>query len=248
MSDQQQPATAPKSTRRPPPDPKAVATDLYTLNHLHPSTAHNSSILSRTLENSAAQGLPPIYSPRAFAKFLALQVKAINAKHCLEVGTLGGYGSIWLASENPGLKVTTLEFDPHHAEVARDNIATAGLTERITVHVGPAIETLPTVLSDIDAGKLETFDLVYIDADKGNNWNYFDAAIKGCRKGAVIMVDNVVQGGAIASEDEIWNTQEHVMGARRVIENAGKDKRVSATVIQTIGEGSHDGFLYAVVL
>ncbi|KAI4725514.1 O-methyltransferase-like protein family 3 [Aureobasidium sp. EXF-10728] len=247
MTEQQQASVPPKGVRRPAPGPKWIATDLYTLSHLDPPTAHNSAILKSTLANSLDQHLPAIYSSRAFAKFLALQAKAINAKHCLEVGTLGGFASIWFASENPSLKVTTLEYNPHHVEVARENIANAGLSDRITVYEGPAVDTLATVLSEIAAGKLPKFDLVYVDADKENNWNYFDAAVKGCRKGAVIIVDNVVQGGLIASEDKPIDYPEHVTGARKVIENAGKDERVTATVIQTVGEGSHDGFLFAVV-
>lgn len=247
MTEQQQASGPFTGVCNPGPDPKWVATDLYTLSHLDPSTAHNSTILKSTLDNSAAQGLPDIYSSRAFAKFLALQAKAIDAKHFLEVGTLGGFASIWLASENPGLKVTTLEYNPHHAEVARGNIANAGLSDRINVHVGPGMETLPTVLSDIGAGKLPKFDMVYVDADKENNWNYVDTAINGCRKGAVIVVDNVVQGGEIASGNDLSDKPKYVAGARKVIENVGKDGRVTATVIQTVGEGSHDGFLFAVV-
>ena len=231
----------------PEPSPTWAATDLYTLSHLDPSTAHNSAILKSTLGNSADQGLPDIYSSRAFAKFLALQAKAIDAKHFLEVGTLGGFASIWLASENPGLKVTTLEYNPHHAEVAEENIANAGLSDRIKVHVGPALQALPTVLSDIEAGKLPKFDMVYVDADKQNNWNYVNVTINGCRKGAVIVVDNVVQGGQIASGDDLSDKPQYVTGARKVIENVGKDERVTATVIQTVGESSHDGFLFAVV-
>jgi predicted O-methyltransferase YrrM len=250
MTDQQeqQASVPPKGVRRPAPSPKWIAADLYTLSHLDPPTAHNSAILKSTLNNSWNQELPAIYSSRAFAKFLALQAKAIDAKHCLEVGTLGGYASIWLASENLNLKITTLEFNPHHVQIARENITKAGLSGRITVHEGPGMETLPTVLSDIDAGKLPKFDMVYVDADKSNNWNYFDTAIRGCRKGAVVIVDNVVQGGLIASQDKPSEHAEYISGAREVIENAGKDERVSATVIQTVGEGSHDGFLFAVVL
>lgn len=247
MTEPQQASNPPKGVRRPAPDPKWVATDLYALSHLHPSTAHNSAILKSTLDNSAEQGLPAIYSSRACAKFLALQAKAIDAKHFLEVGTLGGFASIWLASENPNLMVTTLEYNPHHAEVARENISNAGLSHRITVHVGPAMETLPTILCDIYAGKLPKLDMVYVDADKENNWNYVDTAINGCRKGAVIVVDNVVQGGQVASEDDPSDMPQNVTGARKVIENVGKDGRVTATVIQTVGEGSHDGFLFAVV-
>jgi predicted O-methyltransferase YrrM len=230
----------------PAPSPTWIAADLYTLSHLDPTTAHNSTILKNTLDNSLNQDLPDIYSSRAFAKFIALQAKAIDAKHCLEVGTLGGYASIWLTSENPNLKITTLEYNPHHVKVA--NIANAGLTDRITVHEGPGMETLPVVLSDINAGKLPKFDMVYVDADKPNNWTYFDNAVKGCREGAVVIVDNVVQAGLIASPDKPSDKPEYIAGAREVIENAGKDGRVSATVIQTVGEGSHDGFLFAVVL
>ncbi|KAK6000455.1 hypothetical protein QM012_003701 [Aureobasidium pullulans] len=247
MTEPQQASDFSKGVCVPDPNPEWVATDLYTLSHLDPSTAHNSAILKGTLDNSAAQGLPDIYSSRAFAKFLALQAKAIDAKHFLEVGTLGGFASIWLTSENPRLKVITLEYSPHHAKVARENIANAGLSDRITVHVGPALETLPTVLSDIDAGKLPRFDMVYVDADKENNWSYVDAAINGCRKGAVIVVDNVVQGGQIASGKERSDKPGYVSGARKVIEKVGKDERVTGTVIQTVGEGSYDGFLFAIV-
>ncbi|KAG9964009.1 O-methyltransferas-like protein family 3, partial [Aureobasidium melanogenum] len=247
MAEQQQASDPFTGVCNPNSNPEWVATDLYTLSHLDPSTAHNSTILKSTLDNSEAQGLPDIYSSRAFAKFLALQAKAIDAKHFLEVGSLGGYASIWLASENPNLKITTLEYNPHHAKVARENIANAGLTDRIAVHIGPGMETLPTVLSHIDAGKLPKFDMVYVDADKVNNWNYVDTAINGCRKGAVIIVDNVVQGGRIASGNERSDKPQYVSGAREVIENVGKDGRVTATVIQTVGEGSYDGFLYAVV-
>ncbi|KAH0261665.1 hypothetical protein KCU91_g13875, partial [Aureobasidium melanogenum] len=109
------------------------------------------------------------------------------------------------------------------------------------------MDTLPTVLSDIDAGKLDKFDMVYVDADKVNNWKYVDFAIKGCRKGAVIVVDNVVQGGQIASGNERSDKPGYVSGAREVIENVGKDERVTGTVIQTVGEGSYDGFLFAIV-
>ncbi|KAI5202348.1 O-methyltransferase-like protein family 3 [Aureobasidium subglaciale] len=245
---QQYASVPPRGIRRPAPGPKWLATDIYTLSHLQPPSAPNHSILKSTLENSNNQDLPPIYSSRAFAKFLALQAKAIDAKHCLEVGTLGAFASIWLASVNEELSITTLEFDPKHAEVARENISNAGMAGRITVIEGPAISTLPAVLADIEANEMRKFDMVYVDADKENNRNYFDAAVRGCRKGAVIIVDNVVQGGLIASEDQATDKHEHVLGAKTVIENAGKDERVSATVLQTVGEGSHDGFLYAVVL
>jgi predicted O-methyltransferase YrrM len=104
------------------------------------------------------------------------------------------------------------------------------------------------VRGHIDAGKLPKFDMVYVDADKPDIWNYFDNAVKGCRKGAVVIVDNAVQGGLIASQDKPSDHAEYISGAREVIENAGKDGRFSATVIQTVGEGSHDGFLFAVVL
>ncbi|KAG9533434.1 O-methyltransferas-like protein family 3, partial [Aureobasidium melanogenum] len=247
MTEQQQASGPFTGICNPEPNPEWVATDQYTLSHLDPSTAHNSTILKSTLDNAAAQGLPDIYSSRTFAKFLALQAKAIDAKHFLEVGTLGGYASIWLASENPNLKVTTLEYNPHHAKVARENITNAGFSDWITVHVGPGMEILPTVLSDINAGKLPKFDMVYVDADKVNNWNYVDTAINGCRKGAVIIVDNVVQGGQIASGNDLSDKPQYVTGAREVIENVGKDERVTATVIQTVEEGGYDGFLYAIV-
>lgn len=238
----------PNSIRRPQPKAEWIATDNYTISHLHPSSDAKTSILDTVLQHCTSKGLPPISASRTFAKFLALQAKALNAKHALEVGTLGGYTSISLALANPDLCITTLEVSPHNASVAQENINNAGVTSQISIRVGPALSTLPLILEEIEQGKLPKFDLVFIDADKANNWQYFDFAVKGARKGAVVLVDNVVQGGCVASEDEAWKMQEHVRGARTVIEEVGRDRRVSATVMQTVDEKGYDGFLFSVVL
>lgn len=193
--------------------------------------------LAAALKDSAKAGLPPIAVSAAQGKQLYLAALSIGAKRILEVGALGGYSAIWLARALPkDGELVSLEIDPKHAEVARANIARAKCAAKVEVVVGPAMDTLP---------KLEgVFDLSFIDADKESNADYFAHALRLSRRGSVIIVDNVVRGGAVT--DPKGNSM--VQGVRRLFDMVAKEKRVSATAIQTVGMKGHDGFLMAVVL
>lgn len=152
-----------------------------------------------------------------------------------------------MAALNPGLRVTTVEVDAKHAEVARKNFAAAGVADRVEVIVGKGVDVLPVLLEEVLKGKREVFDFAFIDADKENNWTYFDLAVKAGRSGMGIVVDNVVRRGRIVSEDPEVQAEEGVKGARKVIEGAGRDERVEAVVMQLVSEKSYDGFVFAVV-
>ena len=169
-----------------------------------------------------------------------------GVKHALEIGTLGGYTSIWLATMNPEMKVTTLEIDPVHAEVARQNLAEAGVADRVNVIVGPALDAMSGLHAEIERGNKPPFGFVFIDADKENNWTYFDLAVKMSATRACVFVDNVVVKGNLVNPEA--QGDEMVQGARQVIEEVGRDKRVEAVVLQTVCEKSYDGVLMAVVL
>lgn len=193
-------------------------------------------VLSAVRAASTAAGLPDIAVSAAQGRFLQLLVEIAGARRVLEVGTLGGYSTICLA--RGGAAVTTLELDPHHAEVAAANVARAGLADRVEVLVGPAAETLAGLLS---AGA-DPYDLVFVDADKQSNRRYVQAALSMSHPGTVIVVDNVVRGGAVrdaASRDE------SVVGTRAVLELLGSDPRLTATALQTVGAKGWDGFAIA---
>lgn len=197
--------------------------------------------LSAAITQSRAAGLPPIAVSAAHGRFLQLLARVTRARRILEVGTLGGYSAIWLARGlQPGGALVTLEIDPEHAEVARSNIARAGLATSVTVRVGPALESLPALAAD---GQ-EPFDLVFIDADKANNPHYVDWAVRLGRIGTLIVVDNVVREGSILDSN---SHDDAVRGTRRTYEVVGSHPRLAATAIQTVGNKGHDGFLMALV-
>jgi predicted O-methyltransferase YrrM len=197
--------------------------------------------LDAALADSAAAGLPAINVSPLQGKFLHLLARIMAARDILEVGTLGGYSTIWLARALvPGGKLVTLESEPKHAEVARGNIARAGLSHLVDLRLGKAIDTLPLLKAE---GR-GPFDLVFIDADKPSTADYFKWALRLTRKGSVIVVDNVVRKGAVAdaaSEDE------RVLGIRRFLEVAAAEPRVSMTALQTVGVKGYDGFALGVV-
>ncbi len=199
-------------------------------------------VLEATLTACDAAGLPPIAVSVPQGKLLNLVARIRGTQRILEIGTLGGYSTIWLARAlPPGGRLITLEIDPKRAEVARSNVANAGLAERVDIRVGPAIETLPKIAAE----KSGPFDLVFIDADKPSIPDYFTWSMKMSRPGTVIIVDNVVREGAViyeASEDA------SVIGVRRLNDMVADDPRVSVTVVQTVGTKGYDGFLIAVVL
>jgi predicted O-methyltransferase YrrM len=192
------------------------------------------------LNASRAAGLPPINVPPSQGKLLHLLARSVNARTILEVGTLGGYSTIWLASAlPPGGKLVSLEANPEYAEVARSNIAAANLADVADVLVGPAIESLPRL---VDRGP---FDLAFIDADKPSNPDYFAWALKLSHPGSVIIVDNVVRGGAVLDDN---STDANVLGVRRMFDLIASEPRVSATAIATVGSKGYDGFALAYVI
>jgi|SRR5579884_1103226 len=197
--------------------------------------------LADALAANTAAGLPAIDVSPAQGKFLHLLAKAVSAQRILEVGTLGGYSTIWLARAlPPDGRLVTLEIDPHHAEVARANLDRAGVGDKVEVRVGPALDTLAALAT----GDAPPFDLVFIDADKQNNANYVRAAIGLARPGALIVVDNVVREGRVLdaqSEDSA------IVGTRRLFDMLANEPRLDATAIQTVGVKKWDGFVIAVV-
>ena len=203
-------------------------------------------VLDAALAASDAGGLPAIAVTPAQGKLLHLLARIHGASRILELGTLGGYSTIWLARALPdGGRLVTLEANPGYAEVARGNIANAGVSEVVQLRVGPALETLPQIAAE-GAGP---FDLIFIDADKQNYPGYFEWALKLSRSGSVIIGDNVVRGGAILDPDASDPSLgvAGVRGVRRFYELLGAEPRVSATAIQTVGEKGHDGFAVALV-
>ncbi|MEK7348569.1 MAG: O-methyltransferase [Candidatus Eisenbacteria bacterium] len=198
--------------------------------------------LQAALAASAAAGLPEIQVSPTQGKLLHLLARLLNARAILEVGTLGGYSAIWLARAlPPGGRLATLEFDPKHAEVARANIAGAGLADRVDVRVGRAIDTLPKIAAE----GLGPFDLVFIDADKPGNPDYFSWALKLTRPGSLILVDNVVREGSVV---DAGSADAAIQGTRRVLEMMAAEPRVSATALQTVGAKGWDGLAMAVVV
>jgi predicted O-methyltransferase YrrM len=194
-----------------------------------------------TLEANRREKLPAIDVSAPQGKLLHLLASAIRAERILEIGALGGYSTIWLARGlAPGGRVVTIEFDPHHAEVARENLAREGVASRVDLRVGPALDVLPR----LEAEGAGPFDLSFIDADKANNAAYFEWALRLSRPGALILVDNVVREGAVADAD---TRDDGAAGARRLFDAVAAEPRVTATAIQTVGSKGWDGFLIALV-
>jgi predicted O-methyltransferase YrrM len=186
--------------------------------------------------------LPAIAVSPVQGKFLHVLVKITQAKCVLEIGTLGGYSTIWMARALPeNGRIVTLEFDPRHAELARSNLRSAGLLKQVDVRVGRALDSLPR-LAKSGAGP---FDLIFIDADKENNPQYLEWALKLSRPGAVIVVDNVAQHGRIVRSG---SADKGIQGTRRCLEMMATEPRLSATALQTVGVKGQDGFAIAVVL
>ncbi len=197
--------------------------------------------LDAALAANAAGALPAIDVSAAQGKMLHLFARMCGARRILEVGTLGGYSTIWLARALPeDGRLVTLELEPHHAEVARANIARAGLAAQVEIRVGPAIDSLEAMIAAGEA----VFDLVFIDADKPSNTAYLKAALALTRPGSVIVVDNVVREGGILDAD---TGDERIDGTRALFEAVAAEPRLNATAVQTVGAKKWDGFLLAVV-
>jgi predicted O-methyltransferase YrrM len=218
------------------------AVDSYIAGHLiGPDPA-----LEQALRDSSAAGLPAIAVTPAQGKLLELLARVQGARTILELGTLGGYSTIWLARALPaGGRLVTLEAEPRYAEIARVSIARAGLRDVVEIRVSPALETLP----ELEAEGAGPFDLIFIDADKGNYPGYFSWALKLSRPGTLIIGDNVVRDGAILDPDadDPSGGNETIKGVRRFYELLASESRVSATAIQTVGDKGYDGFVLALV-
>ena len=193
--------------------------------------------LNFALSNNIKQGLPAHDVSALQGKMLSLFIQMSRAVRVLEIGTLGGYSTMWMAKALPQHgSVTTIEFNEHHAEVARQNISNAGLAERVMLHTGAALDVLPTLEAP--------FDLIFIDADKVNNPHYLEWAIRLSHIGTVIISDNTVRGGSVIDSG---NDDPNVKGLRKFVQMISEDKRLDATAIQTVGEKGWDGFIMAIV-
>jgi predicted O-methyltransferase YrrM len=211
-----------------------AAVDDYITNLIVPPDA----ALDAAQEASVAAGLPAISVSAAQGKFLHLLARIIGAHRILEIGTLGGYSTIWLARALPaGGRIVTLEYNPKHADVARANIARAGLSGVVDLRVGRAIDALPSLAGGAP------FDLVFIDADKPSTSDYFRWALKLSRRGTVIVVDNTIRDGKVIDPQG----DESAEAMRAFFSVLAAEPRVSATAIQTVGVKGYDGFAIAVV-
>ena len=209
--------------------------------YIHERLVPHDPALAAAVTASAAAGLPPIAVSAAQGKMLHLLARLTPAQRILEIGTLGGYSTIWLARAlAPGGTLVSLEVDPRRAEVARANLARAGLAAAVEVRVGAALETLPALARE-GAGP---FDLVFVDADKANNPAYVEWAIRLGRTGTLIVIDNVVRDGDIL---DAASSDVAVRGTRRAFDLVAAHAQLAATAIQTVGVKGYDGFLMALV-
>jgi predicted O-methyltransferase YrrM len=212
--------------------------DNYLVSLLSPS---DEALLS-ALADSEAAGLPPISVAPNQGKMLELLARMCGAQRILEIGTLGGYSTISLARAlSPIGKLITLELEPAHARVARANLDRAGLEELVDIRVGPAAESLRSMVADEE----EPFDFIFIDADKEGYPEYLELSLALTHLGTVIVADNIVRDGQVAN---LGSTDERVRGVRLFLELAAADPRVSATAIQTVGSKGYDGFALLLVV
>lgn len=198
-------------------------------------------VLKQTIQSLDKEGLPQISVSANQGKFLQVMAMLCNAKKILELGTLGGYSTIWLARAlPPDGKLITVEFDKHHAEVAQQNINKAKLENKVEIKVGKAIDILPELIKNNEG----PFDMIFIDADKPPYTEYFQYALQLSRPGTLIICDNVIREGKVLDKN---SADEMVKGAQRFNEMLCKNRNVTATIIQTVGAKEHDGMAIAVV-
>jgi predicted O-methyltransferase YrrM len=214
------------------------AVDAYFAAQLSP----DDEVLRAALRDSEAAGLPSIAVSAPQGKLLHLLAQIQGARTILEIGTLGGYSTIWMARALPeDGRLISLEYDPRHAEVATRNLARAGLDKIAEVRVGAALESLPRLADE----NPPPFDLVFIDADKANNPHYVEWALKLTRAGSLIVLDNVVRGGRVLEAD---STAPDVQGTRAALDLIASHPRLTGTAVQTVGAKGWDGFALARVL
>jgi predicted O-methyltransferase YrrM len=210
-------------------------------NYISGLLATEDEVLKQTIQSLEKENIPQISVSANQGKFLQVMAKLVGAKRILELGTLGGYSTIWMARALPGDgKIITLELDAKHAAVAQKNIENAGLKEKVELRVGKALDTL-TKMIEANEGP---FDMIFIDADKQPYAEYFSLALKLSRKGTLIIADNVIREGKVLDAD---NKDEMVIGAHRFNKALAGTTGVTATIIQTVGNKEHDGMALIVV-
>ncbi len=227
------------------PDPNVqnvAAVDRYLVDTL----VGRDAALDAAVDDQRVAGMPAIEVAPTGGKLLHLLARAIGARRVLEIGTLGGYSTIWLARGIPGDgRVVTIEAEPAHAAIARASIDRAGVGDRVEIHVGRGADVLPTLADPIADGGAEPFDLVFIDADKESNTLYLDWAARLARPGALVIVDNVVRGGRIADQHD---DSAQVAGVRAGLAMLRDDPRFEATALQTLDAKGWDGIALALVV
>jgi predicted O-methyltransferase YrrM len=220
--------------------------DKFNWSKLHASGASpNPELLDKVLQSSKDSGLPAIAVSPAHGKFLHIQARLMQARNILEVGMLGGYSTIWLASSHPEAKVTSIEIDQEFVTLAKKHFEWAGVSDRIDVKNGAAMDVFPTLVQEVKDGKRPKLDFVFIDANKENNLEYFNYALEMVRPGACIIIDNVVRRGGVVDPNR--KDDPRIKGTLRAIEGIGANKRVDATILQIVGDKNYDGFLTAIV-
>ncbi|MCW4466041.1 O-methyltransferase [Glutamicibacter sp. MNS18] len=224
------------------PEHDAAAVDQYVARAL----GLNDPVLDAGREHAHRSGLPQIEVSAAQGKLLKLLAELVGARRVLEIGTLGGFSTSWLArGVGESGQVVTCEFEPLHAKVARENLERAALADRVQIHIGPAADTLATLIDE----NTEPFDLIFIDADKRSNVTYLGLGLELARPGTLLIVDNVVRNGAILDDpDEHGEASADIRGVQDALAWLGKDPRVDATALQTVGAKGWDGLAVARVL
>ena len=210
-------------------------------NYLNEVLVGSDEALEQALTRSTEAGLPAIAVSPTQGKFMMMLARVQGARRILEIGTLGAYSTIWFAKALPADgRIITIESEPKHAEVARENVAAAGFGDMVDVRLGKALDVLP----DIAAESIGPFDFTFIDADKPNIPEYFDWALRLSRSGSIIMVDNVIREGAVIDAN---SEDASVQGVRRLNDRLARESSVTVTTLQTVGSKGYDGFTIAVV-
>lgn len=210
-------------------------------NYISDLLATEDKALTNTITSLDKEGLPQHSVSANQGKFLQIMMIACNAKKVLELGTLGGYSTIWLARALPDTgKVITTEIDKHHSDVSQKNIDNAGLSQKVDLRVGTALDILPKIISESE----EPFDLIFIDADKPPYAEYFNYALQLSRPGTLIICDNVIREGKVLDKN---SADEKVQGVQRLNKMLSENKMVTATILQTVGAKEYDGIAIAVV-
>ena len=210
-------------------------------NYISNLLAPEDKALTDTIKSLDTEGLPQYSISPTQGKFLQVMMIVCNAKKVLELGTLGGYSTIWLARALPNNgKLITIEVDKHHGDVAQKNINNAGLSQKVDLRIGKALDILPQIIAENDG----PFDMIFIDADKPPYTEYFDYALQLSRPGTLIICDNVIREGKVLDNN---TTDEKVKGVQRLNKMLSQNAKVTATILQTVGVKEHDGMAIAVV-